>query len=262
MRPVAAVLAVLVAGCGGAAPREQRPAAPIPASAERALECDGEPYRSGRGDYDDGLATVQDFPETALVDYFTEALFSGELPRNGYRVERREDGRALLSYDVDGRTKVAVVAADGMRDFNGTTGWGVETWAQCDLAEFPATFTEAIGTGVWQDARGRRVPTARVRSFQGAEHCEWQDVTYLVVRVGGRERWFLRDTTGGEFDRLLRTTFDPSASLPADATDTGYRRDGRALWLTDDAAYLVRLDDPRDVERWPAPKGRQPPLCA
>ena len=258
---VLVVTAVLAAGCGAEPEAAEEPARPLPASAKAALECDGEPYRTGRGDYQDGLATVQDFPETALVDYFSEALFSDELPADGYRVEPREDGRALLSYDVDGRTKVAVITTDGMRDFNGSTGWGVETWAQCDLAEMPADFTEAAGTGVWEDAQGDRVPTARVRSFQGAEHCDWEDVTYLVLGPGDA-RWYLRDP-GGEFDGLLRGAFDPSATLPQDATDTGWRRDGRQLWVTEDAAYLVSLADRQDVERWPAPQDRSnPPLCS
>jgi hypothetical protein len=40
--------------------------------------------------------------------------------------------------------------------------------------------------------------------------------------------------------------------LPAGANDTGWRRDGRRLWLTREAAYLVDHEDPRDIERWPA----------
>lgn len=46
------------------------------------------------------------------------------------------------------------------------------------------------------------------------------------------------------------------AALPKTATDTGYHRDGRELWLSakHEAAYLVSLSDPDDVERWPAAK--------
>ena len=44
------------------------------------------------------------------------------------------------------------------------------------------------------------------------------------------------------------------AVLPKDATDTGYEYDSWHLWLTGDrdAAYIVDVDDPSQVERWPA----------
>jgi hypothetical protein len=85
----------------------------------------------------------------------------------------------------------------------------------------------------------------RIQSFQGAEHCSWTDITLLLV---GREEtadWYVRDTSGGDFLELLRTTFANEATLPEDATDTGFRRDGRQLWIGPDeeAAYLVSLDD-------------------
>jgi hypothetical protein len=35
-------------------------------------------------------------------------------PSDGHRVERARDGRVLFSYDVDGRTRVAMFAADGV----------------------------------------------------------------------------------------------------------------------------------------------------
>jgi hypothetical protein len=61
---------------------------------------------------------------------------------------------------------------------------------------------------------------------------------------------------GAEFKALLHTTFSDGAALPADATDTGLRRDGRQLWIGagEKAAYLVSVDDPEDVERWPRAK--------
>ncbi len=57
-----------------------------------------------------------------------------EQPDHGYRVERAERDRVLYSYDVDGRTKVAVVVAKDQRD---RPGWGPETNASCDPAELP-----------------------------------------------------------------------------------------------------------------------------
>ena len=228
-----------------------------------ALECDGKrPHERGEGIYDDGLATVQESAEAALDDYMREAGLGLITPSEGYAVEREQDGRVLFSYDVDGRTKVSMFAADGVRDWNGDEGWGVRAWAQCDPSELPRDVTDDLNIGVWEVESGRRVPVTRIQSFQGAEHCSWTDITFLLV---GRERtadWYVRDTSGGDFSGLLRTTFATGATPPEGATDTGLRRDGRHLWIGPDeeAAYLVSLDDAQDVERWPAAK--QPIRCA
>jgi hypothetical protein len=269
------IAAVLLAGCGSADDRgvsvvdRGRSATPPfdgpldTGAAVAALECDGKtPFQRGEGVYDDGLATVQASAEAALGNYMHESgppIFS--IPPGGYSVERAQDGRVLFSYDVDGRTKVSMLAADGVRDWNGDEGWGVRAWAQCDPSELPGDVTDELNIGVWEDESGRRVPVTRIQSFQGAEHCSWTDITFLLV---GREEaadWYVRDT-GGEFSELLRTTFAKKASVPDGATDTGVRRDGRQLWIAPDkeAAYLVSLDDPHDVERWPAAK--QPIRCA
>jgi hypothetical protein len=110
---------------------------------------------------------------------------------------------------------------------------------------------------VWEDESGRRVPITRIQSFQGAEHCSWTDITFLRVKRKENTDWYVRDTKG-EFGELLRTTFADDAALPPGATDTGLRRDGRQLWIGPDrqAAYLMSLDDPQDVDRWPAAKQR------
>jgi hypothetical protein len=175
----------------------------------------------------------------------------------------------LLSYDVGERTRIAFIAANGVDDHNGETGWGIESWAQCDPAELPASVTEALGIGVWEDPSGARVPVTEIQSFPGPEHCGWQDITFLILGQaedpqGDRSDEadeFLRDTTG-ELADYLRTSYDATASLPKRAVDTGFSRDGRRLWLdpSGDGAYLVSVDDPDDVERWPASK--EPIRCA
>ena len=106
------------------------------------------------------------------------------------------------------------------------------------------------------------MPVTRVLSRQGPEHCSWTDITFLLIGPDDyRADWYVRDATG-EFPELLRGTFDGDATLPKDATSTGWRHDGRQLWLSHDkrAAYLVDIDDPHDVERWPAAK--EPIMCA
>jgi hypothetical protein len=262
------IAVVLVAGCGGSVVERGASATPPydgpldAGAAVGALECEGKsPYRRGEGVYDDGLATVQESAEAALEDYMSESGLSFSEPSDGYAVEREQGGRVLFSYDVGGRTKVSIFAADGVRDWGGDQGWGVRAWAQCDPSELPPEVTDDLNIGVWEDESGRRVPVTRIQSFRGAEHCSWTDITFLLV---GREEtadWYVRDTSG-EFSGLLHTTFANEATLPEGATDTGLRRDGRQLWIGPDeeAAYLVSLDDAHDVERWPA--ARQPIRCA
>jgi hypothetical protein len=265
---IAMVILLVVAGCGESSAvvggRSTAPpyAGPLTGrAAVDALECDGKtPFVRATGDYDDGLASVQRSPERALDDYFEQSGGGYHVPVEGYRVERKDTDRALLSYDVAQRTKVAVVVADGIRDYADDVGWGVVAWAQCDPSELPAAVTEAQDVGVWEDASGHRLPVGRIHSFHGAEHCGWSDIVFLLI--GPHERsadWYVRDT-GGEFPELLHGSFDGHATLPKGATATGWRRDGRELWLTDDAAYLVDIADPHAVERWPAAK--EPILCA
>jgi hypothetical protein len=265
---IAVAIALSCAGCGSAVGDDRSAAAPYsgPLSAAAvvdALECDGKkPFFRSTGDYDAGLEAVQSSARAAFDNYIDESGFGYRAPVEGYRVEREDEGRALLSYDVADRTKVAVVVADGIRDWADDVGWGVVGWAQCDPAELPADVTEDLNIGVWEDAAGRRLPVTRVHSRQGPEHCDWTDITFLLIGPNDRRAdWYVRDT-GGEFSDLLHGTFADGATLPDDATSTGWRRAGRELWLGADeqAAYLVDLDDRDDVERWPA--AREPILCA
>jgi len=228
-------------------------------AAARALECTGTPYDGGGADYaDSGLESVKDDPEAALADWFAKEGTGWGMPDSEYRVERRDGDRVLFSYDAEGRTRAAVIVADGIKDWKHHTGWGVETWAQCDPSELPAAFTDRRNLGVWTDAEGRRVPVSEVLSFQGAAHCGWEDITFLRIgeearRVDDRLEEYVRDTDG-ELARELHGEFEARASVPSTATDTGWRRDGRELWVVPDksAAYLVSVDDSTDVERWPA----------
>ncbi|MFG2958105.1 hypothetical protein ACGF5O_30870 [Streptomyces sp. NPDC048291] len=211
-------------------------------AAGRALECDGEIYwgtgPDGWSDSDGGGS-----PEDGLRLFFD--MFDPEVPRDGYRVERRGADRVLYSYDVRGRTKVAVVVAKDQRD---RPGWGPETNASCDPSELPASVTSGQGRHeIWTDARGHRVPVTKITSSAGAGHCGWQSAHFLTV--GGRT--YVRDPHGVfAEDSVLAGRYDGDATMPADAHDTGYRFRGWRLWLTQDGdtAY-VRTS--HGVEAWP-----------
>jgi hypothetical protein len=121
---VIALAAVLLGGCGSAVVDRSRSAKPPydgpldAGAAGGALECDGKPpYRRGVGVYHDGLAKVQEGAEAALDNYMRESGLSFFAPSDEYAVERERDDGVLFSYDVDGRTKVAIVPTNGVRDW-------------------------------------------------------------------------------------------------------------------------------------------------
>ncbi|SOE07194.1 hypothetical protein [Streptomyces sp. Ag109_G2-15] len=239
--PYSGPLYVPTKAVDGSGPRSLRLAS---GAAGRALECDGEIFDGGGPD---GWSKSDggDTPEAGLKLYFDMA--QPAQPDHGYRVERREADRVLYSFDVKGRTKVAVVVAKDQKD---RPGWGPETNASCDPAELPAKFTAAQGWEIWTDRNGRRVPVSRLSSSPGAEHCGWQSGHLLTLG----ERTYLRDPDGvlGR-DGLLKAPYRKDVTMPADARDTGYHYRGWHLWLTDDkeTAYVRTADG---VEAWPQEK--------
>jgi hypothetical protein len=266
--PAVAVLTVVtVAGCGGAprpdlvvkgtppasayggplyVPTRQTDASGPRAlrlasgAAGRALECDGEIFE---GSGPDGWSEPEGgrTPQDGLRLFFD--MVQPGLPDHGWRVERRAGQRVLYSYDVGGRTKAAVVVA---KDQKNRPGWGPETNASCDPAEFPAAFAAAQGWEVWTDRHGRRVPVSRLTSSAGPAHCGWQSAHFLDLDG----TTYARDPDGALGDELLTAPYRGRVRMPADARDTGYRYRDRRLWLTPDhATAYVRTPD--GVEAWP-----------
>ena len=221
-------------------------------SASRALECDSTPLTGERGYFGPNLATVKGSAEAVLREHLRQSPTT--LPATGYRVEKHAQHRVLFSYDVRDRTKVAVIAVDGVEDSTHHTGWALEAWAMCDPADLPESVSAALGYQVWEDPNGRRMPTTTVQSYRGAAHCGWQHMTFIVH--GGTT--YVKGA-GSDLADYVRGRYDGHATLPADATDTGFHRDGRGLWEEParTAAYLVAADH---VERWPA--ASKPILCA
>ncbi|MET7700876.1 hypothetical protein [Streptomyces sp. NPDC005485] len=216
-------------------------------AAGRALECDGDIYEGGGADRwskGDGGST----PEGGLEAYFD--IEQPELPESGYRVEREEGGRVLFSFDVGGRTKVAVVVA---KDQPHRPGWGPETSASCDPAELPASFTDSKDYEIWTDRDGRRVATTKVSSAEGAEHCDWQSAHFLGLGHGKDAVLYARDPAKVLGTQLLTSAYDADVPMPADARDTGYRFHDWQLWVTPDKKK-VYVRTPDGVEAWPRTK--------
>ncbi|MFJ2828078.1 hypothetical protein ACIPC1_10805 [Streptomyces sp. NPDC087263] len=216
-------------------------------AAGRALECDGEiSYGSGGETWTkgDGGST----PEEGLNAFFD--MDQPELPDHGYRIESRQGDRVLFSYDVDGRTKVAVVVAKDQPD---RPGWGPETNASCDPAELPASYTDSISQEIWTDRAGHRVATTVLSSYAGAEHCGWESAHFLGTGQDEDSRQYARDPKGVLGSELLTAAYDGDVPMPADAHDTGYRFKDWQLWLTDDKATAYIRTSQR-VEAWPESK--------
>ncbi|MFF2506406.1 hypothetical protein ACFVTY_23925 [Streptomyces sp. NPDC058067] len=206
-----------------------------------ALECAGKPYEGGRGDDGWGRSDGADSPEEALNALVTDD--PGSLPHRGYRLEHETGHRVLYSYDVGGRTRVAVIVA---KDRPHRPGWGMETFARCDPSEFARRDRARLDLRVWTDRAGRPVPVSEVFSTAGPEHCDWQSVTFL--HLGDRQ--YLRDPGHVLSRDSLHTSYAPKSRLPAGATDTGYRDGHRQLWLSADKSNAYVRTGSR-VERWP-----------
>jgi hypothetical protein len=218
-------------------------------AAGKALECDGTIYAGGGGERwskHDGGGT----PEEGLALQFI--IDGTDPPGYSFRVEREGGGRVLYSYDVKGRTKHAVVVAENQPH---RPGWGPETTAQCDPAEFPASVTRSMGLEIWTDATGGRVPVTSVQSSEGARHCDWQEAHFLTLgesAAGGDGRTYARDPHGVLPAGMLTSPYDGHTALPRGTRDTGYRFGDWHLWtVPGDASKLyVRTGD--GVELWPA----------
>ena len=213
-------------------------------AAGRAVECSGKLWNGSTGS-NWGLHGGHADPARALRRFMDEPFSS--LPSTGYRVERDEPGRVLYSYDVDGRTKVAVIVSNLVPQQE-EDGWSVETFAMCDPAEWPADVTDELGLGVWSDRGGKRVPTSILVSAKGPEHCDWQSATILSVN----DKTYYRDPEGVLPSAWFETRYDGRAELPLNAKDTGYRRNDQQLWVAADRS-AVNVVNGDHVERWPAP---------
>jgi hypothetical protein len=229
---------------------------PMP-SVRDALACDGRVHTT-RQSAGGAQSTWEPAPEAALQS----GLLRGEqwwLETEVVRVRARTDDRTLFVYDVAGRARFAAVVERGSGGHE--SDWRLASWAMCDPAELTDQGSDRLGYGVWLDASGSAVPSGRVMTLHGSERCGWKDVTFIEVNRDADRPLQLVHDPSGSLDRKLLSTYDEHVTLPSDAQDTGWRRGGLALWLQPfgDAAYLVNLADPTDVQRWP--RARKPITC-
>lgn len=261
----------LLAACGSSAPNEaglsetsptpagslplvdlsQRPVADDPDPSLRAgaaanfVECEYGVWQGGWTSDFGPLGSGAD-PDGALDDMIEGEILG--IPDEGLRAAGRDQDRVLYTYEVAGSPKLSVVVADSTNVALDTEDrWAVETFASCDPAEFDPSTDDRFPINVWQDADGDRVPTSVISSARGPEHCGWESATFLVLDGVG----YISDPEGVLGGGGFVAPFDGDAELPSDATDTGYRREGRRLWLSNDRAIAFIVTDDV-VEAWPS----------
>ncbi len=126
-------------------------------------------------------------------------------------------------------------------------GWWIESWGQCNIAEFPDAIARAGGEQVWSDRSGHRLPTTVIVSTAGPTHCSWESMTFL--HLGGDDSIFLRKPLP-ELEEYTSEPFVAAMPLPSDAVDTGWSYQGRHLW-TAPGRERVYVGSADNVESWP-----------
>lgn len=220
-------------------------------AAGEVVECRHGPQDGSRaraGVYGDGATS--DGVGEALETARSEGLFLS-LPELDLEVAKTESDRVLLTHVAADATIAALIFRDGPgTEGAGGDGWYLESWARCDFSEFPTEVAEShFGYQLWDGADGRPALTTEIVSFPGAEHCDWQRMTFLSLGEGRDEMLFVRRPTA-ELRPYVATDFDDDLSLPDDAISTAYSRDGNRLWLSP-AGDRVYVGRPGHVEAWP-----------
>ena len=134
-----------------------------------------------------------------------------------------------------------------------------------DVAHEP-DWRQHAGYADWTDEALCLVRIDVLAELPGSAHCGYQDATVLVTGrpLGARytrssdDQQYIRDPDGVMGDPALQAGFDPHATLPSGAIDSGFRRGDDALWYDPADPSAVWMVGPDRFERWPAGES---PLC-
>ncbi len=203
-------------------------------AAPRFTECEGSIAYAGESQDVGPTGEPRGNPLDAIAD-FTE-MWSVAVPADAFALAGRDEDRLLYVHRVDGRAKIAIVLLDASGSDDGP--WAMDVFAICDVSEFSEVHHDPLE--VWVDAAGERVPTSRLTTFPGAEHCDWEGVIYLSFE----DRIYLGGDVPRELLSYLVAPPENDIALPTDSVDTGYTSGDVALWMSRDEslAYLVAPD--------------------
>ena len=201
-----------------------------------------------------GGGATSDDVALALDTARSEGLFL-EVPVLDLAVAKTDRDRVLLTYTSENAVKAALIFHDGpATEGAGGAGWYLESWARCDLAEFPAEVAESFfGYQLWTGPDGLPALTSKVVSFPGSQHCDWQSTTFLALGEGRRDQAMYAKDPQPELVEHMQGPYVDEMELPADAVTTPYSREGQRLWLSPDERYAY-VGKPGSVEGWPRTK--------
>lgn len=111
----------------------------------------------------------------------------------------------------------------------------------------------------WTDAKGCWLRGDVLATLAGPPECGWEDTEAILMGETLGDPWFpdkpsrqyLRDPKGERGDAAVAKAYDASATLPANATDTGFRRGKAQLWVVAGDQSAVWLKIGAKVEKWP-----------
>lgn len=238
-------------------------------AAGRIVRCSGPVVgetRSAPYDGEDTGAT----PDAALAAAKQWVRWDGA--QEGFALARVEPSRRLYVLEVGGVAKQALIVRRGPAlKGDGTaatvTRWWLESWARCDYAELPEAVARRQGLELWTGPDGKRALTSAIESFAFDDGC-LPGLRALDVGgplAGGRERAgeaaveYLQHPPAELRGRYVDREYVEHATVPADAIDSGYEREGEHLWFSADRGFAY-VGEPADAQAWP--RAKQPVRCA
>ena len=237
-------VAILTAACAGGGPSAsgEQAASPSPVGAViELLDCDGPPSAMG-GVGPFGVVTLGDTPAAALANWLEAPVFV--VPVNNWAPYGTAGGRAVFVYRSADRIKVAAVFSAERTE----VGEGIFTLIElraCEEGEFGPDAIFANDDRVWANDAG-----AILREQAGPAHCGWQDARFLFINEGAQGRQYVGDPVGVMPAGTLEEPYDGDATLPEDATASGYRNGDLELWFVPDGRAVFVVGSDR-VELWP-----------
>lgn len=145
------------------------------------------------------------------------------------------------------------------------------TSTQTPAGTFPVTCAGAIDVTTepnwrqyadyrpWTTADGCLVRIDVLADRPGPAHCGYEAARVITtgVAIGARytdessSATYVRDPTNVFGDPITAAAFDPQATLPGSAVDTGLRQGATQLWVDPTHPSAIYLVSGASVERWP-----------
>ncbi len=233
-----------------------------PGAAGKVVDCDFDAHVVGATSSDPfSGGEVGDTAAAALKEARDEGTWDGY---GDMEVVREEPDRVLYGYAGGGRTLQAVIvrygpAVDGTGAGADGLAWWVESWARCDVAEYPPEVTDDLDYEFWTDADGRRQPIRAITSYEGGDCVAGTHFLELGRSGGDAAELQVYVAHGEAFPDFFAEPYRADVDLPSDAVDTGFSREGDHLWLSPDQkrAYVGTAER---VDLWP--RTIQPLGCA